>query len=677
MVVQKPPPARRTDFEYQLHRRSISDPYRWMEDDSPELREWVKANHEYTVDQLASLPFRESIRARLEELLRAPARGPFIEAGTRRFYRQRVEGQELPSLYCELPGVAPILLIDPDKLSNDGSVTLADVHPSPTGSFIAYRLSSSGSSGMSLHVMDVERREVLSDVIPGSVNPVAHVWHTKNRVQWLPDNSGFYYTRCAENLSAAESRFHHKLYFHRLGDDWRDDRLVFGASLKREQTPYPHLSADGRLVVLVQDFSVTTPRSEVYLVDREDEVLLFKDGFTSVVVHRDVLYLKTNHEAPLGKLVAIDLNSLVATTVIREGSHPLGSWKLVGDYIFVETIENVASKLRAYDLTGRFVKEIELPAFSSITSMSAQRESRELVVSVSSFLTPAMVCRVDLVELSVQHEVSADLDGFVVEQVWFESRDGTRVPMFLVHKNDLDLDGNNAAVVHGYGGFGVSMTPKFLAHVIPFLESGGVYAVVNARGGGEFGEAWHRAGTHEQKQNVFDDFIAAAEYLIAKGYTKAFRLGCFGWSNGGLSVSAVAVQRPDLWRAVVSGAAVTDMARFHLAHGGRSWIADYGSPEDPDELEVLLRYSPYHNVSSGVSAPAVLSVAPDGDDRVAPWHSYKMHASWSHANISDHPILLRGEERAGHRGSPTLTRTLDRHADIWSFLFWQLGVTPG
>jgi prolyl oligopeptidase len=660
-----------------------------MEEDTPVLRAWVLAQHESAMAQLSSLPERESIRRRLEELLRTHAIGTITKAGHRYFFQQRLKDQELASLYCQdTLHSAPRLLLDPSELSSDGTITLADAHPSHDGSLIAYRLSSAGSSCMSLYVMDVGSREVM-DVISGDVNPVAHAWHTKNRVAWLPDNSGFYYTRCPRAVPAEEARFHHKLYFHRLGDDWRDDALVFGESLKREQAPYPQLSSDGRyLVLLVQDLSGDSPCSQLYLLDRDDP----QHGFVPIVqgveafisataVHRGRLYIQTNHEAPLGKLTAIELADIATrefTTVIAEASYPLGDWTTVGNYLFVETIENVSSRLRVYDLDGKFVKQIELPGTGRINSLSAEPESGELLLSFSSFLFPKASYRLDLESLEYklerQHEVPFDSDAFELEQSWFESRDKTRVPMFLLHKKGLERDGRNPAVIHGYGGFAVSLLPAFAAHVIPFLERGGIYVILNARGGGEFGEEWHRAGMRENKQNTFDDFIAAAEWLIQMGYTQPSRLGCFGWSNGGLSVNAVAVQRPDLWKAVVAGAAVTDMARFHTAHGGRHWVADYGSPEDPHDLEFLLQYSPYHTLPEKIEAPAILTIAPDNDDRVAPWHSYKMHAAWLAANVSKNPILLRREARAGHRGSPATTRTIARYTDIWAFFFWQLGV---
>jgi prolyl oligopeptidase len=676
-----------------------------MEKDTPALRAWVREQHEYTMAQLSAVPARAGIHRRLSELLRSPAWGNIFIAGKRYFFRQRNEDEELPALYCRdtLHG-APRRLLDPNVLDPGGTITLSDTHPSCDGSLLAYRLSVVGSSCMSLYVMAVDSREVLPDVIPGEVNPVAHTWHTRNRVAWLPDNSGFYYTRCPQGTPPEEIRFHHKLYFHQLGHNWRDDPLIFGEAFKREQTPYPVVSSDGRyLAVVVQDLSGAAPRSEVYLLDRKAEqrgfvpIIHDTEEFVHAAIHRDRLYIRTNHDAPLGKIITVPLDTHASggassssvdaretraypefVTLIPEGPYSLRAWTLVANYLFVETIEDVSSRLRVYDLEGNFVKQIELPGIGSIDALSAEPESDELLFTFSSFLTPRAVYRMDLetlaYELHHQDEVRFDPESFAVEQVWFESRDQTRIPMFLLHQRGIEHDGNNATVIYGYGGFGVSLLPKFAAHVIPFLERGGIYAIVNASGGGEFGEEWHRAGMRENKQNVFDDFIAAGEWLIAEGYTRSSKLGCFGWSNGGLSVNAVAVQRPDLWKAVIAGAPVTDMVRFHLAHGARHWIADYGSPEDPHELNFLMQYSPYHTLPENIEAPAILTIAPGNDDRVAPWHSYKMHAAWLAANVSENPILLGREERSGHHGSPAASRSIDRYADIWAFFFWQLGL---
>jgi prolyl oligopeptidase len=661
------------------------DPFRWMETDSAELRAWVQEQHAFTVTQLGSLPVRAQIRRRLAEVMQTPMVRTVARVNRRHFYRARRLDQELSVLYCKDESDGTVrLLLDPNELNSEHSLTLSHVYPSPDASLIACRLSEVGNSCMSLRIIDVDSQKVM-DQIPADVNPLAHAWHTKNQVSWLPDSSGFYYTRCPTNTPDHERRFNHKLYFHSVGEDWQNDKLIFGELLKREQSPYPLISADGRyLAVVLQDMSRAAPRSEVYVLDREDgrwlPVVRDIDAFVHAAFHRDRLYLRTNHEAPLGKIVSFNLSDLAdeMIEVIPEGRYPLRAWTMLGDYLLVETIKDVSSRLRVFDLEGKFIKEIELPGSGSINGLNSAGGPNKLWFSFSSFVSPRAEYRLDLRTLSYtldqQDELKFDPDRFEVEQVWFKSRDQMSVPMFLVHQKGIERNGNNPAVLYGYGGFGVSLLPSFTAHIIPFLEHGGVYAIINARGGGEFGAAWHRAGMREQKQNTFDDVIAAGEWLIEQRYTSASKLGCFGWSNGGLTMNAVAVQRPDLWRAVVAGAAVTDLARFHLAHGGRNWIADYGSPEDPDELEFLLRHSPYHLLPEKIAAPAILSIAPGNDDRVAPWHSYKLHAAWRAANVSDQPVLLRGEDQAGHRGGPTASKSIELYSDIWTFFFWQLGV---
>src|ERR1041385_4831437 len=382
------------------------DPYGWMEEDTPALRAWVREQHEHTMGQLSAVAARASIHRRLSELLGSPTSGSIIKAGNRYFFRHRQAGEALPSLYFRdtLQGT-PQRLLDPNELDPNGTITLADAHPSGDGSLLAYRLSVAGSSSMSLYVMAVDTKEILPDVIPGEVNPVAHTWHTRNRVAWLPDNSGFFYTRCPLGTPAGETRFHHKLYFHRLGDDWRDDALIFGEALKREQTPYPLISSDGRfLAVVVQDVSGAAPRSEVYLLDREDKARGFlpivhnTEEFVHAAIHRDKLYLRTNHEAPFSKIMSVQLGTRASgvlsearetwaypgvearetgaypgvearepcayprfdlAAVIPEGRYPLRAWTLVRSYLFVETIEDVSSRLRVYDLKGNFIKQIE------------------------------------------------------------------------------------------------------------------------------------------------------------------------------------------------------------------------------------------------------------------------------------------------------------------------------
>ena len=691
MAKRKQPRAERENHVEQIGPHRIEDPYRYLERDTPAVRAWVRAQQEDALELLCNLPGRKDLRERLDALMTHSNFTTPVQKGDLYFYRDRPAGQELSVLYVQqgLDG-APRPLIDPNKLSQDHTTTLFNIHPSSDGTLMAYRLSEAGRSLMTLHVVNVLTGEVLPDVIPAELNPVAHAWHTKNTVVWAHDNSGFHYTRRPVAVPRGEERYHQKLYFHRLGDDHVADQLVFGEALTREQSLYPQLSADGRyLMVVVQDFSGDEPFSELYILDFESQnrgflpVIKGVKAFFHATIYKDAVYIKTHHNAPLGKIEAFQLTDLKEgvvelKTVIPEGKSPLAGWQVAKNYLFVETIENVSSRLRVFGISGEFVKEIGLPDIGTITAMNAEPEGNQLFFAFSSFVTPKAVYQLDLETheymLYRRHVVDFDPSLFEVRQVWYESRDKTSIPMFLVYKRGIEQNGDNPTVVYGYGGFNVSVMPSFSPHIIPFLERGGIYAVANIRGGGELGEEWHRGGMRENKQNVFDDFIGAAEWLIAEAYTNASRLGCFGWSNGGLLVNTVAVQRPDLWKAVAAGAPVTDMARFHRSEGGRHCIADYGDPDNPGDLDFLLKYSPYHNLPKEIDAPAILMLVSDGDDRVAPWHGYKMLAAWQAANVSDRPILLRGEDKSGHKGGASASKTVARYTDMWAFLFWQLNV---
>ena len=660
-----------------------------MEEDSAELRSWVQAQGDYTTDKLAKVPGRVALRERFEELVDADEISLPLVRNNRYFYRERHRDQELSVLFCRDGETGtPRELIDQNLLSADQSTTLADIYPSNDGQLIAYRLSESGNSRMQLKVMDATTGTILPDVIPAELNPIAHIWHSKNQACWSPNNNGFFYTRRPSEVHAGEERYHQKLYYHRLGEDCSDDEIVFGDSLSILQAPFPQLSSDGRfLLVTVQNLCKENAATMLYLCDLtslKKEFILVVPGnldFVTAHLHRNFIYLRTNHDAPFGKLLALRLDSVITgnaspITVLAEQPHTIKNWSVVADYIVVETIENASSRLRFYDLYGNLVKEVPLPQIASVEDIQLIPETDELLFTVSSFVTPQSVYRVDLktLESRLYQKPATNINSkqFAVDQVWYMTHDNARVPMFLIYKKGMQCNGNNATVMSGYGGFNVCQMPSFQAHIIPFLEKGGLYAVPCIRGGGEFGETWHRAGMRSNKQNVFSDFIAAAQWLIANDYTKQSKLGCYGRSNGGLLVNAVAVQRPDLWQAIVAGAPVTDMARFHLTNAGKNWIAEYGSPENVSDLEYLMHYSPYHNLPPKIKAPAILISVPAGDDRVAPWHGHKMLAAWQAANVSRNPVLLHCEEKAGHKGSASRRGTIDRFTDIWSFIFWQL-----
>ena len=684
----KPPLAQQVPLVEMIAGRRIADPYRWMELDGPEVRAWAKAQEQFTTQQLAQVPARAWIEKRLEQLIRVGEFTTPIQRGERFFFRIRKADQELSVLYVQTGLDGPRKeLIDQNQLSADHSTRVADAHISGDGSLMAYRLSKGGNSKMALHVFDVDTGTLLPDVIPGELNPVAHAWHTKNEVCWVPDNSGFYYTRRPISVPAGEERYHQKVYFHRLGDSHTDDALIFGETLGKAQLPYPQLSDAGRwLLILVQDVAAKEPFSEVYVRDLQSadqgfvRVEQTLQGMLEAKLHRDKLFLKTNHGAPCGKIVSLALGTSEVSEVIKEGRYPIIDWHLANEFIFVETLEAVSSRLRVYDLTGRFVKEIALPNVGSLVVFHSESEGRYLFFSFSSFFQAKSVYRLDLAtleyQLHAQQEVPFDPANFEFKQSWYEAPDKTPIPMYLLHRKGLVPTTETPTMLYGYGGFGFNVLPSFNAHLIPFLEQGGLYAIANIRGGGEFGENWHTVGVREKRQLVFDDFIAAAEWLIAQGFTSKERLACYGWSNGGLLVSAVSVQRPDLWRAVVAGGPVTDLLRFHTStrDGNKHWVGDYGDSTDPNDLPFLLKLSPYHNLPKQVAAPAMMFMVPEEDDRVAPWHGRKMLAQWQAASTSDRPLLLRGEEKSGHNGGTSANKTIELYTDIWTFIFWQLGV---
>ena len=692
----KQPKTRREEIIEKIGSCTIRDPYRWLEKNDPEVKRWVHSQHEYTLKKLLNLSEREKIQLRLEELMRVESFTIPIQKGNRYFYQACQVEQELPVLYVQegLEGL-PRVLIDQNTLSQDFTVTLKNLYVSSNGKLMLYGLSRTNNSHQSLYVMNVDNGEVLEDVIPDYLYPIAQLWPSWNQVAWTPDNRGFYYTRRPEQIPANQEQYYQKLYFHSLGSSYQEDILVFGEGLAAEQIPCPQLSPDGRyLIVTVLDASQKLPFSDIYVYDFEQPNLGFfliikgLNALFQTKIHRDGIYFLTNYNAPNWQIALVGLAELELAaseqqkvklkTIIAEGSQIIENWQIVGDYILVETIENVISKLRLYDLSGHLIKEIILPDLGSIGGMSAQPEGDQLFFAFASFLLPRTVYRLDLktqeYSLYRQIEVPFNPDLFEIKQVWYQSFDQTKVPMFLLYHKELEGKGDIPTVIFGYGGFGVIVKPAFDASIIPFLEQGGLYAIANIRGGGEFGTDWHQAGTRENKQNVFNDFIAAAEWLIAEGYTNPSRLGSLGRSNGGLLVNAVAVQRPELWRAMVAGSPVIDMARFHTCGGGKYWVADYGSPDCASDLEFLLSYSPYHNLPEQIHAPAILILVPDEDDRVAPWHGYKMFAQWQAANCSEHPILLRREENAGHRGQASTRQTILRNTDIWAFLFCQLNV---
>ena len=673
------PPTRTTDAVESLHGETIPDPYRWLEDgESPDTRAWTEAQNALTRSYLDAVPGRRGLRARLDQLLAIGAIGVPTPARGRYFYQRRDGRQNQPVLYLR-EGVhgEDRAVVDPNALDPGGTVALDWYYPSDDGRLLAYGLSENGSEQSVLHVLDVDSGVARPDRIP----------HTRAAdLAWLPDATGFYYTRypAPGDAPEGEEHYHRAVHFHRLGSDPAGDPVVFKPA-EKEHWPGVGISPDGRWLVI--GVARTFDQTDLYLQDRRSgapPVAVAKDlpaSFEGEVAHGR-LFMRTNLEAPTYRLYSVDPEH-PGREHWREIVPPRADAVLEGvrvsaRHLALSYLERASSRLRLADHGGGGLREVALPTIGSLFGAGTEWDGNELFYGFSSYTVPPGVHRVDLETGAAElwRGVEADVDPrrYEVGQVSFRSRDGTEVSMFLVHLAGLRRDGTNPVYLTGYGGFNISMTPAFSRSLLLWLESGGVVAIPNIRGGGEYGERWHQEGMLGQKQNSFDDFIAAAEWLIAQGYTTPARLAAAGGSNGGLLMGAVLTQRPELFRAVVVQVPLLDMLRYHRFLIARLWIPEYGSAEDPAQFPWLRAYSPYHHVRDGVAYPAVLLATAESDTRVDPMHARKMAARLQAATSSSRPVLLRLESRAGHGAGKPLSKVLEELTDTWAFVFSELGV---
>jgi prolyl oligopeptidase len=677
------PPTRTDDTVEVLHGEPIPDPYRWLErSDDPDTREWTERQNALTERYLAGVPAREPIRRRLDELLAIGALSVPVPAHGRYFYQRRDGRQNQPVLYVR-DGVAgeDRAAVDPNALDPAGTTALDWYFPSDDGRLLAYGLSQNGSEQSVLLVLDVQAGTNLPDRIPRT---------RAADLAWLPDASGFYYTRYpdAGEVPDGEEHYHRAVYFHVLGADPADDELVFRPA-RKEYWPGVSLSPDGRWLLV--SVARTFDQIDLYLGDRNAGEPIspplvpvaenLPASFDGEVAHGR-LFLRTNLDAPTYRLYEVD------------PAHPVrGHWReivpprpeavlegvrVLGDRLALSYLERASSRLRLADLDGGLRHEVELPALGSLSGLGAEWDGEELFFGFSSYTVPPSVYRIDLATgaQALWRRVETDVDPgrFEVRQVSVPSRDGTAVTMFLVHRRGLERTGDTPTYLTGYGGFNISMTPAFSRSLLLWLEHGGLVAIPNIRGGGEYGEAWHQAGMLAHKQNSFDDFVAAAEWLVREGYTRPERLAAAGGSNGGLLMGAVLTQRPELFGAIVIQVPLLDMLRYHKFQIARLWIPEYGSPDDPKEFAWLRAYSPYHHVRSGTAYPAVLLATAESDTRVDPMHARKMAARLQAASSSGKPVLLRLESQAGHGAGKPLAKVLDELTDTWTFVFSQVGV---
>ena len=665
------------------HGVDVADPYRWLEDDvreSDAVQEWVEAQNEVTFAYLASIPERDVIEERLKELWDYERYGMPVKEGGRYYYSYNNGLQNQNVIYTQADlDVEPELLIDPNSWSDDGTVALASYFPSPDGRHVAYLVQDGGSDWRTARITEVDSRRVLDDNLE---------WLKFTGLSWAKDGSGFYYSRYPAVESEAKFQslnMNQAVYFHRLGTPMSDDALIY-AQPDNPEWGYTATVTDDGLHLVITVWKGTDDRYQiVHQVltdpDAEPEILIegFDNDYTLVGNVGNELYFRTNKEAPRNRLIAIDVDNPDPESwreVIPQAADVLNDVSLVGGKIIAEYMQDAQTVVKIFDLSGDQSGTVNLPGIGTAAGFAGKLDDPETFFVYTSYNTPTTVNRLDVetgaVTVFRKPEVHFDSNDYIVKQVFYESKDGTRVPMFISHRKDIELDGNTPTMLYGYGGFNVSQTPGFSITRLAWMEMGGVYAVANIRGGGEYGEEWHKAGTKLQKQNVFDDFIAAAEYLVAEKFTNPAKLAIFGGSNGGLLVGAVTNQRPDLFGAAVPAVGVMDMLRFHEFTAGRFWVDDYGSSESPEEFQALYAYSPYHNAQPGTDYPAILVTTADTDDRVVPGHSFKYAAAMQNAQRGEAPVLIRIETRAGHGAGKPTDMIIRDYADRWAFLLANL-----
>lgn len=676
------PPSKTVDVVDDYHGTTVDDPYRWLEDpDAEDTRAWVQAQNAVTFAYLESLPTRDRLRARLTELWNHERYSTPSRKGSRLFWSKNDGLQNQSVLYVQDDGAEPRVLLDPNTLSADGTVALGGVGISEDGRYLAWSRSVSGSDWRTWFVRDVETGEDLDDVIE---------WSKFSGAAWAHDGSGFYYSAYdapVEGDEFEQANYHQKLWFHRLGTAQSEDVLVYERTDRKEWGFGGGVSEDGDYL-LISVWQGTSRKNGFFYRDlaHDGPVVELLDAFDADYSFAGndgpIFFFRTDLDAPRGRLIAIDTRDPARRNwkeILPEGEDVLQSVDLIADCFVANSMHDAHDRVRLYGLTGEFLREVGLPSLGSVGGFSGKRSDTEAYYSFTSFLHPTVVYRYDFVtgesELFRQPSIDFDFDAYTTEQVFFESKDGTVVPMFLVYRKGLQRNGDNPTLLYGYGGFNVSLTPGFSAARLVWLEMGGVYASVNLRGGGEYGEQWHQAGTLHQKQNVFDDFIAAAEWMIAQGYTRPAKLACQGGSNGGLLVGAVVNQRPELWGAALPAVGVMDMLRFHEFTIGWAWVSDYGSSDDPQQFATLLAYSPYHNLRPG-NYPAVMVTTADHDDRVVPGHSFKYAARLQQVQRGRAPVLIRIETKAGHGAGKPTSKQIEEVVDRLAFLIDNLAMEP-
>ena len=661
---------------------SVPDPYRWLENDtSAATASWVKAQNEITNNYLEHIPFRQDLLKRLTELANYERiSAPFKKHGKYYFYKNDgLQNQSVLYVQDALNSEARVFL-DPNKLSDDGTVALTSLSFSNNGKYVAYTISRSGSDWREIYVMDVATGSLLDDHI---------TWAKFTDAAWQGD--GFYYSAYdapSKGKEYSNVNEHHKIYYHKLGEPQQNDRLVYENKAYPKRFYTAQVSEDERVLFIYESgegrgnalFMQDLTQKSAPVVQLASD---FDYQYTPIEVIGNRIYFFTNYQAAKNKIMAAELQSPELANwkeVVPEKEQVLSDVRVIGGKLFLTYDKDASNHAYVYDLQGKELQEIELPSLGSV-SFNGDKDDEECFFSFTSFTIPGATYKYDVqknsYELFRAPKVKFHSDDFVTEQVFFPSKDGAKIPMFLTYQKGLKKNGKNPVFLYGYGGFNISLYPSFSINRIPFLENGGIYVQVNLRGGSEYGEDWHVAGTKMQKQNVFNDFIAAAEYLIDNKYTNSQKIAIVGGSNGGLLVGACMTQRPDLFRVAIPQVGVMDMLRYHKFTIGWNWASDYGTSEDSKEMfEYLKGYSPLHNLKKGTKYPATLVTTADHDDRVVPAHSFKFAATLQACNEGSNPTLIRIDSKAGHGAGKPMSKILEEQADVYGFIMYNLNMKP-
>ncbi|WP_394343172.1 prolyl oligopeptidase family serine peptidase [Pedobacter psychroterrae] len=660
---------------------TVNDPYRWLEDDRSEATKgWVVAQNTVTQNYLSQIPFRKAIKERLTRLMNYEKFSqPFKEGGYTYFYRNSgLQNQSL--LYRQKDGAEAEVFLDPNTFSKDATTSLADISFSKDGSLVAYQLSTGGSDWTNVVVMKAADKSIIGDTLT-DIKFSGIAWQ---------GNEGFYYStydKPAQGSQLSGKTEHHKLYFHKLGTAQKDDQLIFGGEITPRRYIGAGLTEDERYLII--SAAKSTSGNELYLKDLSvpnSAIVTVVDNFdqnNNIVTNvGSKLYIYTSLNARNGRIITVDAANPKPENwkeLIKETENVLNP-STAGGKLFANYIKDAVSMVQQYDMEGKLEHEIQLPEIGTAIGFSGKKDDKELFYTFTSYVYPPTIFKYDIAagKSEVYKKPGVDFDPTLYEskQVFYKSKDGTKIPMIITYKKGLKLNAKNPTVLYGYGGFNISLTPAFSTSVVVLLEQGGVYAVANLRGGGEYGEKWHTAGTKMKKQNVFDDFIAAAEYLVKRKYTSKDYLAISGGSNGGLLVGAVMAQRPELFKVAMPAVGVMDMLRYHKFTAGAGWAYDYGTSEDSKEMfAYLYKYSPVHALKSGVAYPATLVTTADHDDRVVPAHSFKFAATLQKQQAGNAPVLIRIETNAGHGAGKPTDKAIEEVADRWAFMLYNMGLS--